>query len=702
MADVNKSVQISYRADLKQLIGQLKQMPGISDTEAKKMVSALDRQFKRAEASAKRAAKAQSKAMNRVSVAAEKAAVDVQLLGDQAGDMDRAFMGAAQAANIFSPALGGVVMLGSDAAAIFEAVTLGLKNLKPAFLGIAGVIGAAVAVFGALNMETEKQQKLAAQELEVQKQRVDVMAELAAIATTVTDNLEAARIENQVLRGEITQGEADRLRIIKETNAQTEAQTQTVTEQIRKNQQLLAVLSLADERKRALSDTEKEQLRLAQLRLNSTNKLVDIEKGGVKGDIARFGLRQAINKEIEKSNKFIERTIQAGEKIKSIRLENLELAALQAEKDEYLAELEDDKAEDEANREQRQIRLLALQNSLNAAIFAGLEPIEQINSKYDQAAKKLKEQAAEFENIASISGELNTALVSLEKQRAAALKVISDEQKKAEQEAAKRRLVALEKLVDMSASAEQSKLNKIKKTYEAELKLIAKLETESGDHHQAELARQAALSRAIFDRNIVLEELHQDELERIAVRNDNYLNSTDTALGGLEALTKATLDYLGQTEKGNQDTANKIFKLQQGLAYVQILMNTSVGVTKAFADLGPAAGALASIGIIAGGAAAAMEVMSQSAPTMHMGGIVSQVDPDERRATVLSGEAVLDRGTVSRLGGEQGIRDLQAGRDSTPLVIAPFKHFDRFLTSELRRPSRLRAAIGSRATLGAY
>ena len=39
MADVNKSIEISYRADLKQLLNELKKMPGMSEQEAKKMVS---------------------------------------------------------------------------------------------------------------------------------------------------------------------------------------------------------------------------------------------------------------------------------------------------------------------------------------------------------------------------------------------------------------------------------------------------------------------------------------------------------------------------------------------------------------------------------------------------------------------------------------------------------------------------------------
>ena len=49
-------------------------------------------------------------------------------------------------------------------------------------------------------------------------------------------------------------------------------------------------------------------------------------------------------------------------------------------------------------------------------------------------------------------------------------------------------------------------------------------------------------------------------------------------------------------------------------------------------------------------------------------------------ARVLQGEAVLDRATVQRIGGEEGVQQLQEGNigDSKVVVIQPFKHFGRF------------------------
>ena len=59
-----------------------------------------------------------------------------------------------------------------------------------------------------------------------------------------------------------------------------------------------------------------------------------------------------------------------------------------------------------------------------------------------------------------------------------------------------------------------------------------------------------------------------------------------------------------------------------------------------------------------------------------MGGMA----PDEMGARVLRGEAILDRATVRRLGGEQGVKELQQKPkgNETVVVIQPFKHFGRF------------------------
>jgi len=81
-------------------------------------------------------------------------------------------------------------------------------------------------------------------------------------------------------------------------------------------------------------------------------------------------------------------------------------------------------------------------------------------------------------------------------------------------------------------------------------------------------------------------------------------------------------------------------------------------------------------------------VQSQPPPKFDVGGMVGQSDPlapDQTQAQLLTGEAVLDRATVQRLGGEQGLRDLQNMPQQKVVVIQPFKHFDRFISAGEKR-----------------
>ena len=137
--------------------------------------------------------------------------------------------------------------------------------------------------------------------------------------------------------------------------------------------------------------------------------------------------------------------------------------------------------------------------------------------------------------------------------------------------------------------------------------------------------------------------------------------------------------------KFNADRFEKerqIFVMQQSAAGASILLDAATAAARAFKDY-PFPGSVL-VSALAGAAAMAQlaAVYSAPAPKMHRGGMA----PDERQITALSGEAVLDRRTVRGLGGERGIRRLQAGgAEDRIVVVQPFKHFDRFVKSSQRR-----------------
>ena len=97
---------------------------------------------------------------------------------------------------------------------------------------------------------------------------------------------------------------------------------------------------------------------------------------------------------------------------------------------------------------------------------------------------------------------------------------------------------------------------------------------------------------------------------------------------------------------------------------------------------------------VAASGAQMASIFAQQAPQFHMGGMT----PDESIAVVKAGEAVLDRATVDRLGGEPGVNRLQNGQTGQPEVIVmnPYKHFDRYMTD------RQRAGLSSRSARRGY
>ena len=116
-------------------------------------------------------------------------------------------------------------------------------------------------------------------------------------------------------------------------------------------------------------------------------------------------------------------------------------------------------------------------------------------------------------------------------------------------------------------------------------------------------------------------------------------------------------------------------------------MKTAEAIAAAPAQFGPLAPA--AIAAIAASAAVQTGVVLSQKPPLHMGGVVQPLAPDEQSRTVLTGEAVLDRATVRRLGGEAGVQRLQEGSGMAPEVIVmnPFKHLDRYNRSAIRSRS---------------
>lgn len=192
---------------------------------------------------------------------------------------------------------------------------------------------------------------------------------------------------------------------------------------------------------------------------------------------------------------------------------------------------------------------------------------------------------------------------------------------------------------------------------------------------------------------------------------NHFIQNRDAAIENIMKLEKAGTITAEESAKRREDIEKayqtsiqnqmmKAFRMKQAASVAAILMDMAQASARAFADF-PFPASVGVAALAAGKAGLELAaVQSQPPPKFDVGGMVGQSDPlapDQTQAQLLTGEAVLDRSTVQRLGGEQGIRDLQNTSGSNVVVIQPFKHFDRFLSANEKR-----GRFGSKRASGRY
>jgi hypothetical protein len=140
-ADVNKTVSISYKADMKDLFSNLKKIPGMTEEEAKKMVKALDKQLKATEKAAQKASKGTTKAMNQITAATKKTSGAARTLRKDFANIDRLSSEASQALGLLSPEMGQAAAQVSVLASAMESLGRMFFISNPLFLAAAVAAG---------------------------------------------------------------------------------------------------------------------------------------------------------------------------------------------------------------------------------------------------------------------------------------------------------------------------------------------------------------------------------------------------------------------------------------------------------------------------------------------------------------------------------------------------------------------------------
>ncbi len=320
-----------------------------------------------------------------------------------------------------------------------------------------------------------------------------------------------------------------------------------------------------------------------------------------------------------------------------------------------------------------------------------VDAILNLGSAFETAADKVSELQGLRRQIIDQSAQ--QAQADRKAAQAAEARAEANEKVKPAKEddsAAREQAKALEELLGIRTKSVQALMTEEEleqMQFEQRLARIEELKEITGAVEEAELA-------AIAVRDEMEDKAHKRNMARIAKETEARRTFIGIMTSSVMTAANAIESVLVDTGKITKEQAMKLHFLKQSAALTDIAVNTAVAITKAKAALGPIAGGIATGALIASGAAQSAAVVAQPPPTFDMGGMIGNNDPlrpDETFVRALRGEAVLDRSTVDRLGGEQGVAALQRGETSGPqvVVISPFKHLDRYNKSALRRQSVL-------------
>ena len=690
MSDKNEEVEITLKANIKQLQQSLKQIPGMTKEEASKMVRALSAEMKRATNASKKAAAESKKAAASQKRAYQQAAAEAkksiqsssvayqrsvnnskkatQQFGretrKQSREMGAAFGSLEDVVGALDPELAGLASTVGVLGQGLRSLSRTLATGNPYVLALVGLVAAASVAYALFNLkqrEAERKQKVLTAAIKKTNER---LAEQANIIRGLNKTEAASQRELMVLTGEMTQLEADKAALRDQSSEALERDIIQQNKFIKEEEKILEISKKAAKSKHSLSESEREILEAALMRSKDAKIRNALDENNIVLGNLMLQFAREQNERI-KEQKILLAGIQTRHDENLKRQESiLEYKAEEAAADEYLEQKEKAKADALAKRAELEEDARKKQAEADAERLRLLKLSEQLEDKLS------KQRQQNFQT------DINVA-----RQQA---QFISDEEQR------KQMLLNLDKQVL------ENKISQIEQEKAANLALA---ETEE----QKTLAKQ--LNLELEEKiDLLKEEFHIKEVkrgeERVKQLEKEKKKREDLAFaigGTFSEAAKATSELIKQVSKEDQQAALVAFRIAQAAAIADIAMTTA----KKVMEVAPNPLAMGAVGAI--GALQAATVIAQSPPEKHMGGFISKGE-DTRNVTVLTGEAVLDRRTVERLGGEAGINQLQrTGSTQKPEIILmnPFKHFDRYARSSFKRGGFLSKMNTTKAS-GAY
>lgn len=744
MADVNKSVAINYSASTEQLERALKKIPKITDKEATKAAGELDKNFKKMESSADKTSKSVSqkmkkvgKSMAAVGAAAAVAVTGVVMLSQKFADLTNELVDASTKTGIAVETLAGLRLAAEGSGLGFANLEGGLikfqgsileasrgsKNLVDTFdrLGVSvkdsngelrdadGVFNDTVKALGSMENMTERNA--------LAMQIFGRQAGPALIQSGALENLESMTDLATEFGIAIDEGGIQSMAQFQRSMAEFETvgmgTLQNVMNSIAGPNSVTMALQGASQGVVYMGSIFGTVLGTISQGFQNVIGLISVASMAMEGDVegARMAMGdlqretdvavnnlgnvfQIASDELDRFNELSEKS--TGPQTMKKTGDNTKGAGDEMER---LRKATQDaiKAQQELNR--------ANDEMMDTTTDLASQVDDRLTSGYKKQLDSVFQLGNEIQNqIANLDYEMGVLLdqagaraLSVEEQER--LNLLVDEINTLEELHADNRIGEIIELSAMRREANEEHKKEIEERKDKELQAI-------------EETKQAYL-----DKVDSISEMGSMVLDTFGSIADTILNinqsKMDTMTSNVEkesaAIDQMVKDGVLSAELGAQrkkqiehnlslelqDMKMREYRMNKASALADIAFGLSKAIAQSLVLPPVARGAnIALVSALAAAQGAA--VISQPAPKFDVGGMVGQSDggPDVVNANLLRGEAVLDRATVDRLGGESGVQQLQngGGVGSQVVIIQPFKHIDRYNRA---RSKRMATRVGS-------
>ena len=652
MADVNKSIQINVEADLKHLLNNLQKMPNMTKKEAQKMVKTLSTELKKAEMAAKEAAKATQTSFKNIDNSAKSAAQSTRQFKKQTRELGGAVQATGDLIGEFDPALGGAVVTIQMAGMAVRDLGKAFLTGNPYILAAVAAIAAGVAVYSVFAAETqalETQQNNLQGAITAADSAIQMQIEAALNAATALQgarqSVEDLQFEYDLLTGKVNKFDADmrkankasqkfQAQLVKESGDLAVANLRAIKAQEQKIKEIKNTIALEAKLGKHQRENGKQN-DLAILRQNQLSSATE-KLNQMRADAAK--------QEEEFTNQIADQAFE---------FENLQQDIAKT-REEQRKQREEEKALQDAARNRAQ----------------------RLANQQREAAKARAEELKEEARLMAITGKLeqmqiteSQSALSIENQnRAARIALIDDEIKRKEAQLQLDTDITNQTITGLEAQ-KQANLDLAQSEEQIAIAKATNLELDQ---------QILGLREGLQIKEEALSKMRQKNLEE---EGEKAKLTGDQIAGFYIQSAKAASELIKMVGGENKKAALIAFRVSQAAAVAEIAINTA----KKVMEVAPNPFAMGAIGAL--GALQAATVLATPPPEFHMGGMIGKGD-DTKQITALSGEAVIDRQTVQRLGGEKGVNALQRGNMSPSnqvIVIQPYKHFDRFVRTNQKR-----------------